>query len=447
MRIFENKVGRPSKTLIKKRKVIVGILISILFLIMLFFLILLYGTIDNKASIFSKPLAVYTDNLLGNKATKGTNIKVSIKFLNTDSKTLYYEVTNELNGEKLLFNGNYCNLVPENNKTTFDFSLNDDKVQYKVTIYNNPVCTSKISTMKTKKYYIKSSNTKSNKKTITITKKDISMSRFASNWNIGLYATANVKLNSSSSSFSVKSSNAKVMRVKKINSNQYNIFAISPGTATITATSSSGSKVSYTYKVKDYEYLDNSRLKNGVVINKTYNGMKVVVENGCSNKVVNRYLKDINEIPSYATIPTKAVYLLTENTFNELVPNSENHAGQAVLGKMYIDIRCDSYYEFIVAHEIAHNLDYYYDLYTGNGYISNQDSYMKLFSKYNGKVLRNYSFTSNQEFFADSYSYYFHKYIAKTNTVKSGVGKSWKYNVEIKNEITKTINTIKDLDW
>lgn len=275
----------------------------------------------------------------------------------------------------------------------------------------------------------------------------IKMSRFVSEWSIGGSGTSTVTLNPSNATFSVTSSNPKVMRVNKVNNTQYKIFAVAPGSATITATSSKGSKVSYTYKVKPYEYPNSSRVQNGIKTTTTQNGVKVFVENGCSNTIINRYLKDINELPSYATKPTKAVYFLTEKTFNKINPNNKNHVGQAMLGALYLDVMCNKYHELVLVHEFAHNMDYYNHHFTGNGYISNQINYSNLFNKYKGKILRSYSFTNRQEFFADSYSYYFHKYLAKTNTVAKGIGKSWKYNNEVKKEIENTINTIKELNW
>lgn len=275
----------------------------------------------------------------------------------------------------------------------------------------------------------------------------ITMTRFVSEWNIGGGGTSTVTLNPSNATFSVKSSNPKVMRVSKINSTQYTIFAVAPGSATITATSSEGGKISYTYTVKQYEFPNSSRVQNGIKKTTTQNGVKIFVENGCSNTVINKYLKDVNELPSYATKPTKAIYFLTENTFNKVNPNNKNIVGLATLGAFYVDVMCDKYHELTLAHELAHSMDYYYHHVTGKGYISAQTVYLNLFNKYKGKTLRSYSFTNEREFFADSYSYYFHKYLAKTNSVSKGVGKGWKYNNDIKKAIENTIKTIKELKW
>lgn len=459
MKLFENGVGRPTNEIKKKRKIFVVSIVCISFLILFCTSLYLYGSINNKASIFSKPIVLYADDLLGSRAPKGTNIRVRARFSYIGTRTYYYEIKEKKKNEKLIVDGKTCNMVPSDKKVYFSFLLHEDKTQFETTIYGDANCTSKISSFNSRKYYLKKTSNKikiTTKKKISTTKiktttkrniniiKDITMTKYNDNWDIGGEGVVTVNLKKSTS-FSVNSSNAKVMRVEKINSNQYKIFAVAPGKATITAKATSGDKVSYTYKVKEYEFLDNSRLKNGVNSEKTYNGIKVVVEKGCNSTLINRYVSDIKELPSYAAKPTKAIYFSTESTYNKLTNN--NGVGQAMMGKMYIDIKCDKYHELVLAHEIAHNMDYYYKHFTGKDYISNGDAYSKLFDKYNGKVLRTYSFTNEKEFFADSYSYYFHRYIAKTNLALVGVGRSWKYNNEIKSEIENTIRTIKTLNW
>lgn len=461
MKLFENRVGRPTNEIKEKRKIFIVSIVCISFLILFCTSLYLYGSINNKASIFSRPIVLYVDDLLGSRAVKGTNIKVRARFSYIGTKTYYYDIKETLNDKKLIIDGKTCNMVPNDKKVYFSFELNEDETRFETTVYSDSNCTNELSSFNSRKYYLKSSGNKikittkkranttniktTTTKKVTSTVKDITMSKYNDSWNIGGEGVATVNLRKSNS-FSVKSSNPKVMRVKKINSTQYKIVAIAPGKATITAKSSSGDKVSYTYKVKEYEYLDNSRLEKGVKSEKTYNGIKVVVEKGCNNLVINRYISDIKELPSYAVKPTKAIYFSTDKTFNKLT-NSNNQVGQAMMGRMYIDIKCNKYHELVLTHEIAHNIDYYYKLFTGEDYISSDKVYSKLFDKYNGKVLRTYSFTNEKEFFADSYSYYFHRYVAKTNSALVGVGRNWKYNNEIKKEIENTIKIIKNLEW
>ena len=459
MKLFENSVGRPTNEIKKKRKIFIISIVCICILILFCTSLYLYDSINNKASIFSKPIVLYTDDLLGSKAPKGTNIRVRARFSYIGTKNYYYEIKEKIKNENLLIDGKTCNIVPSDKKVYFSFILEEDKTRFETTIYNDADCTSKVSDFNSKKYYLKTTNNKikiTTKKRVSTTKKktttkrkiniikDITMTRYNDNWDIGGEGVVTVNLKKSDS-FTVNSSNTKVMRVEKINSNQYKIFAIAPGKATITAKSTSGDEIAYTYRVKEYKYLENSRLEKGINLEKNYNGIKVVVENGCNNASIGRYINDINELPSYAIKTTKAIYFSTESTFNKLT--NSNAAGQAMVGKMYIDIKCDKYHELVLAHEVAHNIDYYYKLFTGNDFISNSDTYSKLFKKYNGKVLRAYSFTNQKEFFADSYSYYFHRYVAKTNLALVGVGKSWKYNTEIKAEMENTIKTIKGLKW
>ena len=457
MKLFENGVGRPTNEIKRKRKIFIVSTVCIFCLILLCTSLYLYGSTNNKASIFSSPIVLYSDNLLGSRAEKGTNIKARARFSYIGSKMYYYDIKELSKNEKVLIGGKTCNAVPSDKKVYFSFVLNDNETRFETTVYSDSNCLNKIKSFKTRKYYLKASENKikltTRKKqtttstqtttTQTTTKKDITMSKFKSELDMGAIGTGSVHMNNSTS-FSIKSSNPKVIRVKKINSNQFEIFAIQTGEATITATASSGDKISYTYKVKEYRYIDKKKLIKGVKSEKKYRGIKVVVENGCNNNAINKYLKDINELPSYALKPTKEILFVTEKSFINFT-TTERRSGVSI-GFSDV-IKCDKYHEIALAHEVAHNIDSYYDWFTGKGHISDKEQYAKLFNKYNGKILRTYAFTNKKEFFADSYAYYFYRYIAKTNLITKGVCKNWKYNNDVKNQIEKTIKEIEKLKW
>ena len=92
-------------------------------------------------------------------------------------------------------------------------------------------------------------------------------------------------------------------------------------------------------------------------------------------------------------------------------------------------------------------MNYYYDLYTGKGRITDSEPYISLYKENKNKILREYSFKNKSEFFADSYAYYFHKNIAKTNKLSSTFASKWKYPKELNSAIKNTISTIEKLNW
>lgn len=166
-----------------------------------------------------------------------------------------------------------------------------------------------------------------------------------------------------------------------------------------------------------------STLSRGRVINTNVtlqrHGITIEIENGCKEKVYNKYLSyldSINKNANYLLIGSKITFL-NDSTFNQIW-------GKEYLGMNYgpndlrlFDVRCsdssNSDYYATMVHELAHTWDFYYGNHFDN-IISEQNDIRNLYNKYLNSVnrpFRDYSYTNIKEFFADSVRYYYLKYI------------------------------------
>lgn len=146
------------------------------------------------------------------------------------------------------------------------------------------------------------------------------------------------------------------------------------------------------------------------------------IERGCSDLTVNTYFNyfdNINKYASYLLIGSKITFL-NSNTF-------DNIWGSKYVGMNYgpnalrlFDVKCsnnildntNNYYATIV-HELSHTWDFYYSNYHSKN-ISDETDFINIYTKYknsSSRPFRDYSYSSIREFFADTYRYYYFKYI------------------------------------
>ncbi len=189
-----------------------------------------------------------------------------------------------------------------------------------------------------------------------------------------------------------------------------------------------------------------SKAKNGIAYSKKVNGTTVYVENGCSSSIVNKYIADIQANPSYL-VQAGNIYILTKNSFNSYY-GTQNAIGMTSGFAMLwaSDIRCDSYYDGVVAHELAHGMDGYYAFLKGKGRISARREFTQLYNKYYKKILTDYAFDEGtDEFFAEAYAFYFGKYISKPSKELSGYRQN--YPGELKTLMEQTLKEMSQVNW
>lgn len=170
------------------------------------------------------------------------------------------------------------------------------------------------------------------------------------------------------------------------------------------------------------------------------------VENGCSSSIVNKYIADIQANPSYL-VQAGNIYILTKNSFNSYY-GTQNAIGMTSGFAMLwaSDIRCDSYYDGVVAHELAHGMDGYYAFLKGRGRISARREFTQLYNKYYKKILTDYAFDEGtDEFFAEAYAFYFGKYISKPSKELSGYRQN--YPGELKTLMEQTLKEMSQVNW
>ena len=278
----------------------------------------------------------------------------------------------------------------------------------------------------------------------------ISMTKYNEQWVYGGGSTVKVTLKDSSDTYSVKSSNEKVMIITNKTNKDFYLKAIDEGTATITATSTkTGQTVSYTYNVKPYNLPSASTFGNKVSLSETRYNIPIYKENSCGASYVKNYLNELdvlNNKANYALKPIKGIYFVTNSTFNfawkKIWPNASVPASDttAVTGQgtsSFIMIKCDRFYKHTFFHEVAHAVDYRYYSITGTML---SDSLKNLYNKYKNaskKPLRaGYSYNGGvTDFYGDSFARYYDR-------------EDWYYPNDLKNATGNAIKKVTSLsNW
>lgn len=309
-------------------------------------------------------------------------------------------------------------------------------------------------------FYAKTSKKENKVQTTTASKKSISMSKFVEHWKIGTMGIINVKTTPEKDKVTLKSSNSKIMKVEKIDNNSWRMTAVSEGSATITATSSSNATVSYNYIVDPYVYIEQTykkegtkRIKNGVKSTEVIDDVTIYIEKGVKKDIYNNFISDFKEIPKYMKYGVKEIYILTKKTFENNNDNVEAYVGRTWPkdGSTFIDIKAEAYTKgrmTTMIHELAHTMDYRYNLKYGKDNLSNNKEWNNLYKKYKKEqknALEPYAYTNNLEFLATSFEFYYLENISKRHKLSDSNLKNYKFPDDIKNQIKETIEIFKKI--
>lgn len=257
--------------------------------------------------------------------------------------------------------------------------------------------------------------------------------------------------NPSNASITWKNSNPNVVRINIHTGNPktISITVIGAGTSKISARTSNGLEASF--NIIGTVKLESLLVNNGVKENINYNGIKLIVEKGCSSDIVAKQKALLYKLPTYI-LKTKQIYLSTNNSFFLQFPSAPSNTTGMAAGIRYLALRCDVFYRSTLVHEMAHSWDFNYGNVFQKGNISQQSDLLTIYKKYlniynNGGTypLRTYAYVNvsspGVEFLAEAYTVYFYKYIYADDGVPSNY-KTF-YPVDLKNILDKYINASK----
>ncbi len=281
---------------------------------------------------------------------------------------------------------------------------------------------------------------------ITKEKPKITMTDYSKiDWKTGGYsAFLNIEVKPATDTYTVTSSNENVMVI-------YNdkIYTVGSGTATITATSSSGATTSFDVRVTGPDPTTNtSKLKKGVLMSFIYGNTKVYIEKGCSFSFAETLQNDVKETPAKLRDATRAIYAMTTSSYNEATGTSSVGLTYANGITNVIHINCDYKSNDVYGHELGHAVDYRYAKLSGASNFSSNPNLITLYNKYNNSGnnnLRTDKFSNSREFFADIFNYNFRTNIAKTTKKENSEYKGLTYPSDITNIIETFINEYNSL--
>lgn len=240
---------------------------------------------------------------------------------------------------------------------------------------------------------------------ITSNNKSVSMTKYTGAWFPLLKRKINVTVSPSTDTYTVTSSNPSVIRINYING-VYSAIARAAGTATITVKSSSGATDTATYTVIG-SIFSTGKARVGTDKYEDIDGVKVYAESSCNKKIIDQYKADIKNSHSTLRKATQEIYFVTKSKFHTLNPTANaDIIGMSHSTYYLIDIVCDEHYSSTVHHEMAHNADYRYGEITGTDK-SRGEEITGLYEQYkvNQKYLRDYSYKTVYEFYADLIGY------------------------------------------
>ena len=200
---------------------------------------------------------------------------------------------------------------------------------------------------------------------------------------------------------------------------KYTLRVIGVGKTTVNVKTSGGAKASV--KIETQATYDDPVSK--VFGSKNYyitkiGGIETYVDNACKNQ--SKYKAILNKLPKYALKSVNRVNIVNDAQFNKYGNKDWAAVTSGGAGTGYgtsITFRCSYASEApTVTHEFGHAVEMTYRIYTGQDLIAYFDKNDSNYKKSKNKklvnnILRDYSRTSRDEFFADSYS----GYILKAN--------------------------------
>ena len=477
MKLFENKVGRPSNETLKKRKIFylgvaASVLVVIIFGIFLFNQFdavslkgatsYLLGDVDMDGKLSNDDADLVLKYVAGNAKLTSTQLKVADmnedgKITATDANMILKEL--RLNkGDAVRLNSTkvYLTSISKRAKTT------KSGTYY---IWGSSIKKGRIRIAKEKKYagnifriygWVEVDKIEKIMESDNITIKSISVDFSKPATILGRTSSHKVTFSVQGDTYKVESSNPKIVKVDSTSANSFTLRAVDSGSARITVTSNkTGDKVNYTYTVPKYELPDKNRFKNyedDMVLKGTYKGIQVYVDQTCYynseyKKSVQPYIDEIKLLEEYTAKTIKEIYIISPGAMSAVYGSmaGELYGGKAtptnsndLSGYGIIDLNCKQYDKYRVFHEAAHVVDFRYRSYYGK---FASDDFNELITKYypvNSSVtpeaLRYNSYQNATEFFADAYARYYNK-------------ADWKFPTDVRNKIDNKIKEIKKIGW
>ena len=409
-------------------------------------------SINNKLSANTySPSVIFVDNIASTTANKGTKIKVSSIFVYFGEDTYYYKPEMFYSNGKRIYSGN-CNEVNTSKVVNFSFNPTKEPIYARITIYNDNTCSNSIKKYDSKKYKVKTNNNNNNgnrnsssnnkKASLKLTEPSETLYKNKTVVEINFKQTGNERMyytftnyNKTQSGYTQECSpidndgKGKYfgLTVDKNNTYRYSKIKLYSDSTCKTLVDSKTTKV--------YKYVElssnsgnnninngnNNNSSNNEYTSSTYainpvknlgkiNKATIKVEKGCNQSVVNKYIAELKQNPSYF-VKVPVIYLISDNSMKR---NWGTIYAGVTSGALYFtstEILCTQYQENVVSHELAHA----FDSYKFANYYSNNANFVTIYNKYrtNNNILTDYARTNIYEFFADAYVYYLRTYITR----------------------------------
>lgn len=476
MKLFENKVGRPSNEMLKKRKIFYFccFLFAIMAIVIGVFTLNHFNIINLKGSatyivgdvtmdgiISEQDADLITQYVAGSKVFTDEELKIADfnkdgKVTSQDAKAILQSLKlNKKDAVRLYSTSVYSTSISKKSKFI------KDGTYY---IWNSTVRNGRIRIAKEKKHAgnifrifgwvqvdkIQKINdgvysnmvTFDEEPKVTTTKRGDKKVGLGSQWNVTVSGV------SKPADFSVTSSNNNVVYVAGTASNFAALSAVNPGRAKITIrVKSTGRVYEYNYVVSEYSPMNKvEEVGLGEYVKKigTINGISVF--SSCSETtVMENYKRDITKLEPYQKNTIKRIYFLDNIFYYNLLAYGFNTsyynslAGTAPnQGFSEIYVNCSQYGKEVLIHEVAHAIDNRVKAYKQIARYSDTTTIANLYTKYkswtNNVPLRSESYQNKAEFFADAYA----THLGLTN---------YRYENDIKNAMNQAINEIRAFNW
>ncbi len=425
---------------------------------------------DDKNALVT-PTVVYLDNVMGTTVEKGTKVKVGGIFTYFGNKKFYYKAEMYYSNGKAIYNST-CNEVNTSKVVNFSFSPTKEPIYARITVYKDSTCKDSIRKYNSKKYKIGTANNESNGNSnnnnnnsnnsnvkaslkltqpskIIYTNKTVVEINFKHNGKERMYYTF-TNYNKAESGYTQECSPIDNdgkgkdfgLAVDKNNTYRYSVIKLYSDSTCKTlvdskttkiykyveSSSNSGNNNSNNNNSSNNEYTSSTYTINPVKSLGKINNTTIKVEKGCNQSVVNKYIAELKQNPSYF-VKVPVIYLISDNSMKRNWGTIYAGVTSGAMAFSSTQIRCNEYQENVMSHELAHA----FDSYKFANYYSNNSNFVTLYNKYrkNNSVLTSYGRGNISEFFAEAYVYYLRTYMTRESNKLYGFGKTYPTDLKI----------------
>ncbi len=442
---------------------------------------------DDKNALVT-PTVVYLDNVMGTTVEKGTKVKVGGIFAYFGNKKFYYKAEMYYSNGRAIYNS-ACNEVDTSKVVNFSFSPTKEPIYARITTYKDSACKESIRKYDSREYKLKSSdngnnssnnnsnnnntnknNNSSNNKKASLkltqpsktvyTNKTVVEINFKHNGKERMYYTF-TNYNKAESGYTQECSPIDNdgkgkdfgLAVDKNNTYRYSVIKLYSDSTCKTLVDSKTTKI-YKYveassnsgnNNSNNNNSNNNNSSNNEYTSSTYainpvkslgkiNNTTIKVEKGCNQSVVNKYIAELKQNPSYF-VKVPVIYLISDNSMKRNWGTIYAGVTSGAMAFSSTQIRCNEYQENVMSHELAHA----FDSYKFANYYSNNSNFVTLYNKYrkNNSVLTSYGRGNISEFFAEAYVYYLRTYMTRESNKLYGFGKT--YPTDLKTFMEKAL--------